>query len=115
MEAAARHYFSEWNTRNGSALVPLFAADGTLRDWDVRIGKMGRCVCVCVGFTRRRPPFPADQRVWRGRRGRGQWENFCRGARHLHRGAGRTRKRGDTNRGVRNPGTPRGRHRPKGG
>lgn len=37
MEAAARAYFQTWNTRSGAALVPLFAPDGMLRDWDVEV------------------------------------------------------------------------------
>ena len=35
MEAAARAYFTQWNTHSGDAVAACFAPDGTLRDWDV--------------------------------------------------------------------------------
>jgi hypothetical protein len=34
-ESLARAYFACWNTRDGAAVGKLFAADGTLRDWDI--------------------------------------------------------------------------------
>ena len=37
MEAATRNYFEVWNQRDGAALVPLFAPEGTLRDWDIAV------------------------------------------------------------------------------
>lgn len=35
MEAAARAYFTAWNTRSGEAVAACFAPEGSLRDWDV--------------------------------------------------------------------------------
>lgn len=37
MEAATHNYFKTWNLRDGAALVPLFAPEGTLRDWDISV------------------------------------------------------------------------------
>ena len=35
MEAAARAYFTAWNTRSADAVGACFSEAGTLRDWDV--------------------------------------------------------------------------------
>ena len=37
LEALARAYFDCWNMRDGAAVGHLFAADGTLRDWDIAV------------------------------------------------------------------------------
>jgi predicted ester cyclase len=37
LEQLARAYFDCWNTRDGAAVGRKFAADGTLRDWDISV------------------------------------------------------------------------------
>jgi len=37
MDAAARHYFDVWNMHSAEGVAALFAAEGTLRDWDVSV------------------------------------------------------------------------------
>ena len=57
MEEAALNYFRIWNTRSGAALVPLFAVDGTLRDWDIAVSGAGALGAVSSS--------PRDQRAVR--------------------------------------------------